>query len=109
MENLKVVVVGDGGVGKSCFLITWSTDSFPSEYVPTVFDNYCHCRLINGKPVNIALWDTGERDTYNGPCYLFVLAGQEDYDRLRPLSYPQTDVFIVCYDIARKSSFANIK
>lgn len=60
MENLKVVIVGDGGVGKSCFLITWSTDSFPSEYVPTVFDNYMRTRMFNGRPINLGLWDTGK-------------------------------------------------
>lgn len=36
-------------------------------------------------------------------------AGQEDYDRLRPLSYPQTDVFLLCYAINRKASLLNIK
>lgn len=44
--------------------------------------------------MNLGLWDT---------------AGQEDYDRLRPLSYPQTDVFIICYSIISKSSFDNVK
>ena len=44
----------------------------------------------------------------NNYCKSF-LAGQEDYDRLRPLSYPQTDVFFVCYDIANRTSFENIK
>ena len=37
------------------------------------------------------------------------LAGQEDYDRLRPLSYPQTDVFLICYSCASPASLANIK
>ena len=38
----------------------------------------------------------------------FVL-GQEDYDRLRPLSYPQTDVFLVCFSVVSPSSFENVK
>ncbi len=36
-------------------------------------------------------------------------AGQEDYDRLRPLSYPQTDVFLVCFSVVSPSSFENVK
>lgn len=40
---------------------------------------------------------------------LIYLSGQEDYDRLRPLSYPQTDVFLVCFSVVSPSSFENVK
>jgi small GTP-binding protein len=92
--SLKVIFLGDGGVGKTCNLISYCTNSFPEEYVPTVFDNYNANLYYNSKTYCIGLWDT---------------AGPEDYDRLRPLSYPGTDVFVICYDVKNEYSLENIK
>ncbi len=59
-----------------------------------VFDNYAVTVMVGDEPYTLGLFDT---------------AGQEDYDRLRPLSYPQTDVFLVCFSVVSPASFENVK
>ncbi|UYV78762.1 RhoL [Cordylochernes scorpioides] len=103
---IKLVVVGDGTVGKTCLLIAYTSRSFPAEeYSPTIelaikvdgdgfsFENYSGIMEIDNVNVSLALWDT---------------AGQEEYERLRPLSYPMTDAFLLCFSIDNMASYNNI-
>ncbi|CAL8068401.1 unnamed protein product [Calicophoron daubneyi] len=93
-KSVKIVVVGDGAVGKTCMLITYIQEKFPTEYVPTVFENYSGSVTVDNKTVHFELWDT---------------AGQEEYGHLRPLTYPGTDVFVLCFCIANETSYRNVE
>ena len=93
LRAIKIVAVGDGAVGKTCMLVTYVKDAFPN-YIPTVFENYVVDVVIDGVQCMIGFWDT---------------AGQEDYDRLRPLSYSDTDVFLVCFSVDSPGSFENVE
>lgn len=94
MEAFKLVAVGDGAVGKTCLLMSFTHGIFPTEYVPTIFDNFTQTLNHNGRVFRLDLYDT---------------AGQEDYDRLRSACYSGTDVFIVCYSCDSAKSCNNIE
>jgi hypothetical protein len=85
-------------ISRSTFLLCldprggqWLTP--PKAYIPTVFENYVTNRQFDGKIIEIALWDT---------------AGQEEYDRLRPLSYPESHVILIVFSVDFPVSLANV-
>lgn len=124
----KLVIVGDGACGKTCLLIVFSKDQFPEVYVPTVFENYVADIEVDGKQVRIHssslrcssraseplcnLSETMLTESFfrlqQVELALWDTAGQEDYDRLRPLSYPDTDVILMCFSIDSPDSLENI-
>jgi len=94
VHRRKLVMVGDGACGKTSLLYVFTKDEMPTSYVPTIFDNYvADMEVENGKQVELALFDT---------------AGQEEYDQLRILMYPDADVIVICYSIDSPDSFMNV-
>ena len=87
---VKLVTIGEVGVGKTSMLITFTSNEFPLEYIPTVFDNYSPIVMYKECCVLLGLWDIG---------------GQESYDRIRVLNYIYSDVFLICFSVSDISSF----
>ena len=88
-DEVKLVVVGDGAVGKTCMIMCYTKDEFPEGYTPTVFDAHKGVMEFKAKEVQVHVWDT---------------AGQEDLARLRPLAYPNANCFLVCFSLVDRES-----
>jgi len=92
---IKIALVGDGTVGKTCMLMSYVCQAFMEDYIPTMFDNFSAIEEIDGELVNVILWDT---------------AGQEDYETIRTTTcFPNTHVFVVCFSVVHPDSFHNVK
>ncbi|KIL55929.1 hypothetical protein M378DRAFT_35115, partial [Amanita muscaria Koide BX008] len=89
----KLVIVGDC-IGKTCLLMVFYKGTFPEVFDPTIFENYVADIEVDGKHVELTLCDT---------------SGMEDYDRLRPRSYPDSHVFLICFGIDSPGSLNNVQ
>ncbi|KAK7433361.1 Rho GTPase [Neonectria magnoliae] len=98
----KLVLLGDGACGKTSLLNVFTRGYFPTVYEPTVFENYVHDIFVDSVHIELSLWDT---------------AGQEEFDRLRSLSYgpsyslppDDTDLIMLCYSVDSKDSLENVE
>ena len=72
-QDMKCVLVGDKGVGKTSLLMTHHTGIYPVDYIPEVYDMHNEVITVDGVSVTLGMWDT---------------AGQSDYDRQVIISLP---------------------
>uniref|UniRef100_A0A3Q1H778 Rho-related GTP-binding protein RhoH n=1 Tax=Acanthochromis polyacanthus TaxID=80966 RepID=A0A3Q1H778_9TELE len=92
--SVKCVLVGDSAVGKTALLVRFTSETFPDTYKPTVFENTGVEVYMDGVQISLGLWDT---------------AGNDNFRQIRPRSYQQADVVLICYSVANPSSLASIQ
>ncbi|TSR99400.1 Rho-related GTP-binding protein RhoV [Bagarius yarrelli] len=90
---IRCMLVGDGAVGKTSMIISYTNNGYPTDYKQTAFDVFSGQVQVDGAPVRIQLMDT---------------AGQEEFDGFRSLSYAHSDVFLLCFSVVNPTSFQNI-
>uniref|UniRef100_A0A1A8QLT0 Ras homolog family member U n=1 Tax=Nothobranchius rachovii TaxID=451742 RepID=A0A1A8QLT0_9TELE len=102
-RRVNCVLVGDGAVGKSSLIVSYTTNGYPSDYVPTAFDNFTVMVVVDGKPVRLQLCDTAGQK-----WGLMDGSVNDELERLRPLCYRNADVFLLCYSVVQPCSFHNL-
>ncbi|XP_061072988.1 ras homolog family member Ub [Conger conger] len=90
---LKCVLLGDGAVGKTSLVVSYTTNGYPTKYVPTAFDDFSAVVQVDGSPVRLQLCDT---------------AGQDEFDKLRHFCYPRADALLLCFSVVSPASFQNV-
>jgi Ras-related C3 botulinum toxin substrate 1 len=94
MDEIKCTIIGDDDIGKTSILILFYNNSFYEDDVPNYVDNFSSSITYNEKKVTLSLVDT---------------IGKEDYEKLRPLAYPGTKIFIICFSVVNPTSIENVK
>ena len=92
--SVKCVVVGDSAVGKTALLVRFTSETFPDAYKPTVYENMGVDVYMDGVQIGLGLWDTGGDDTFR---------------HIRPMSYQQADVVLLCFSVANATSLADVQ
>ena len=93
-NTLKIVVIGDAGVGKTCLMQRYMTGNFSADYRTTVGADFLSTKLkVDEVTYNLQIWDT---------------AGQEKFQAIGAAFYRGSDCCIIVFDITSKKSFDNI-
>jgi len=91
--EVKVCLMGDGGVGKSCLSLQYAYEKFIDEWDPTIEDTYRIQKTIDGKPVMLSLLDT---------------AGQEEFEQMRDSWVRTNDTFLLCFSLTDRRTFDHL-
>ena len=93
----KIVLIGDGGVGKTSMVLRYCENSFKENYIMTIGSNF------STKQVNLA-----DHSNISVKLQLWDLAGQKHFSFVRPPFYRGATGVIFVFDLTRRSSFANL-
>ncbi|MEE6462204.1 hypothetical protein FKM82_001521 [Ascaphus truei] len=94
MDAIKCVLVGDAAVGKTALLVRFTSEAFPDVYRPTVYENTGVDVFMDGIQISLGLWDTSGNDAFKG---------------IRPISFQQADIVLICFSVANHNSFLNVR
>jgi len=93
--NFKVVLLGEGCVGKTSMVLRYVEDKFNDKHITTIQASFLSKKLnISGKRLNLSIWDT---------------AGQEKFHALGPIYYRESNGAVLVYDITDQDSFQKVK
>ena len=94
-QLIKLLLIGDSGVGKSCLLLRFAENSFTPSFITTIGIDFKTKRVnLNGKAVKVQVWDT---------------AGQERFRTITSAYYRGAHGIVLCYDVTARDSFSNIR
>ncbi|KAL8619961.1 hypothetical protein ACOMHN_015243 [Nucella lapillus] len=91
---VRCVVVGDDAVGKTSMLMGYATSRYPTQHVPSVFDNYAGRVKVGGKTLHLQIIDTLEDD---------------ESPSIRLSEYPGADIFVVCFSVIRPETLRHVE
>jgi Ras-related C3 botulinum toxin substrate 1 len=94
MRHIKMAVIGEGEIGTNCLVMSYTTNAFPGEYIPPCFDENTANVMVEDQQINF---------------HITRIPPSEEYKKLRPLSYPCKDVFLLLFSLVSPTSLDDIQ